>query len=148
MHKFVHAHDYYLNKGNMHELSQMSYVFVCVDKNATRAMITGYLVDTGISFSDVGLGVNLVDDKLIGAVRVTTATSSKNDHLSFRIFSEDSDNNEYATNIQIAELNCMNALFAILKWKRLSGFYIDDRQDFNTTFNVALNQMSNEEEGA
>ncbi len=145
MHKFIHAHDYYLNKGNMHELSQMTYVFVCVDRNAARAMITGYLVSIGVSFSDVGLGVNLVDDKLMGAVRVTTATSTKNDHLSLRIFPEDSDNNEYATNIQIAELNALNAVFAVLKWKKLCGFYVDLENEYHSSYSIGVSKIFNED---
>ncbi|WP_318271273.1 hypothetical protein [Sphingobacterium cellulitidis] len=110
MHKYVYIHDYYVKKENLLELDKMDYVFVCVDRNAARKMITDYLAIIGIPFSDVGLGVNVVDDKLTGAVRVTSATRDKNDHLPLRIFSEDSDNNEYATNIQIAELNALNAI--------------------------------------
>src|SRR5690606_1998687 len=100
IHKYILIHDYYIKKENLTELDKMDYVFVCVDKNMPRKMITDYLANIGISFSDVGLGVNVVDNKLTGAVRVTSATREKNDHLPLRIFSEDSDNNEYATNIQ------------------------------------------------
>lgn len=145
MHKGIHAHDFYVKKGNLHELNQMSYVFVCVDKNAARKMITDYLVSVGVAFSDVGLGVNVVDDKLTGAVRVTSATSGKNDHLPLRIFPEDSDNNEYATNIQIAELNALNAILAVLKWKKISGFYVDLENEHHCSYSIGVSKIFNED---
>lgn len=86
MRKYIHGHDYYVKKENLQELDQMDYVFVCVDKNAVRKIITDYLVSVDVAFSDVGLGVNVVDDKLTGAVRVTSASRDKNDHLPLRIF--------------------------------------------------------------
>ncbi len=145
MHKYIYAHDCYVKKENLHELNQMSYVFVCVDKNAARKMITDYLVSVGVAFSDVGLGVNVVDDRLTGAVRVTSATRDKNDHLPLRIFSEDSDNNEYATNIQIAELNALNAILAVLKWKKISGFYVDLENEHHCSYSISVSKIFNED---
>jgi hypothetical protein len=145
MHKFIHVHDYYVKKENLLELDKMDYVFICVDKNAIRKMITDYLANVGIPFSDVGLGVNVVDDKLTGAVRVTSATRYKNDHLSLRIFSDDSDNNDYATNIQIAELNALNAIFAILKWKKLSGIYVDLENEHHSSYAISTSKIFNED---
>ena len=145
MHKYIHAHDYYVRDENLKELDQMDYVFVCVDRNAARKLITDYLVSVGVAFSDVGLGVNVVDDKLTGAVRVTSATREKNDHLPFRIFSEDSDNNEYATNIQIAELNALNAIFAILKWKKILGIYVDLENEHHSSYSIGVSKIFNED---
>ncbi len=148
MHKHIQAHDYYMKKENLNELNEMSYVFVCVDKNSARKMITDYLVSVDVPFSDVGLGVNFVDDKLTGAVRVTSATPDKNDHLPLRIFSEDSDNNEYATNVQIAELNALNAVFAVLKWKKRSGFYVDLENEHHSSYSFGVSKIFNEDVAA
>lgn len=122
-----------------------NHIITCVDKNSTRKLITDYLVSIGISFSDVGLGVNIVDQKLTGAVRVTSATGVKNDHLSYRIFPEDSDNNEYGTNIQIAELNALNAIFAILKWKKISGIYVDLENEHHSSYSIGVSKIFNED---
>lgn len=145
MHKYILVHDYYVKKDNLQELNQMNYVFVCVDKNASRKIITDYLVSVDVAFSDVGLGVNVVDDKLTGAVRVTSASRKKNDHLPLRIFSEDSDNNEYVSNIQIAELNALNAVFAILKWKKVSGIYVDLENEHHSSYSISLSKIFNED---
>ena len=148
MHKHIYSHDYYLKKENLQELDNMTYVFVCVDKNPARKMITDYLASIGIYFSDVGLGVNVVDDKLSGAVRVTTGTQEKNDHLASRIFSEDADQNDYATNIQIAELNALNAVYAVIRWKKLCGFYVDLEKEHHCSYSVSVNKIFNEDHTA
>lgn len=148
MHKHIHIHEYYLIKENLHELKGMSYVFVCVDKNAARKLITDYLAALSVPFSDTGLGVNVVDDKLTGAVRVTTATAEKHDHLPIRIFSEDSDDNDYATNIQIAELNALNAILAVVKWKKLCGFYVDMEKEHHSSYSIGVSKIFNEDAAA
>lgn len=145
IHKSVIAHSYYVKKENVHELNKMSNVFVCVDKNSVRKMITDNLVDMCVTFFDVGLGVNVVDDKLTGSVRVTSATQAKNDHLPLRIFAEDADNNDYATNIQIAELNSLNAVLAVLKWKKISGFYVDLEQEHHCSYSISVSKIFNED---
>ena len=145
MHTGIRPHSYYVKEANIHELDEMSYVFICVDKNSVRKFISGYLVNKGISFIDVGLGVNVVDDKLTGAVRVTSGTSNKNDHLSDRIFGEDNDDNDYTTNIQIADLNSLNAVLAVLKWKKMSGFYVDLEQEHHSSYSIGVSKIFNED---
>ena len=43
---------------------------------------------------------------------------------------------EYSANIQIADLNALNAAFAVLKWKKLAGFYQDDTGEHHSTFTI------------
>ena len=50
--------------------------------------------------------------------------------------SEDFENHEYASNIQIVELNALNASFAVLKWKQLSGFYQDLEHEHHLTYST------------
>lgn len=145
MHKRVIPHSYYVKEVNIHELDQMSYVFVCVDKNSVRKFITDYLVTKGVSFIDVGLGVNVIDGRLTGAVRVTSGTEAKNDHLSDRIFGEDNDNNDYTTNIQIADLNSLNAVLAVMKWKKMSDFYVDLEQEHHSSYSIGVSKIFNED---
>jgi len=145
MHKRVTPHSYYVKEANIHELDQMSYVFVCVDKNSVRKYITDYLVKKGIAFIDVGLGVNVVEGRLTGAVRVTSGTAAKNDHLPDRIFGEDNDNNDYTTNIQIADLNSLNAVLAVMKWKKMSGFYVDLEQEHHSSYSIGVSKIFNED---
>jgi hypothetical protein len=145
MHKHIVSHSYYVQKDNIQELDSMSFVFICVDKNSVRNMIVGYLNRVGVSCIDVGLGVEVVNDKLRGAIRVTTVTKTKNDHFSTRVFVDDNENNDYVTNIQIAELNALNACLAVIKWKKLSGFYVDQANEHNATFTIGTSKIINDD---
>jgi tRNA A37 threonylcarbamoyladenosine dehydratase len=146
MRKGIVAHDYYLNDSNVQELTQMNYVFICVDRGSTRKCIIDYLVVRGISFLDVGLGVNVVDDCLIGILRLTIGTALKNDHLFKRISTVDEQvENAYSTNIQIADLNALNAALAVIKWKKMSGFYQDLEMEHNSTYSLNVAQLINED---
>lgn len=141
MHRYITSHNYYIDELNIQELSLMSYVFIAIDKEAIKKTIIEYLLAHEIPFFDVGLGVNTVEDYLIGTVRVTTGTKNKNDHLYSRISCGDDLNNEYSSNIQIADLNSLNAVLAVIKWKKLSGFYQDLKRENNTSYSINVSQL-------
>jgi tRNA A37 threonylcarbamoyladenosine dehydratase len=123
MHRGIKPFDKYITKENLHELEGFDFVFISVDKNEARHMITQGLLEMGVPFIDVGLGVNMLNDNLIGTLRVTTGTKTKQEHLGNRIGFHEFDENDYDTNIQIADLNCLSAVLAVIKWKKMSGFY-------------------------
>ena len=85
MHRHIISHAYYIHEENINELDGMDFIFISVDKDSVRKLIIDYLLVKGIPFIDVGLGVNLVDDSLIGSLRVTVGTKEKHDHLIRRI---------------------------------------------------------------
>jgi len=144
MHNGIVPHENYVTSQNIHEFNGFNYVFISVDKNEARHNITQALLSMGVTFIDVGLGVNKVDDSLIGTIRVTVGTNSMNSHLDSRIGSHEFEENEYANNIQIADLNCMNAILAVIKWKKLTGFYQDIKHEHNTLFFINTNKILNE----
>lgn len=130
---------------NIELLKGLSYVFICVDSNSARSMIISKLKNFGVTFIDTGLGVNLIDENLIGQLRATIGTSDKYDHIPNRIGSASLDDDEYASNIQIADLNALNALMAVIKWKKLSGFYQDLKQEYNSTYTLNTSQLISED---
>ncbi|KAF5029749.1 ThiF family protein [anaerobic digester metagenome] len=148
MHAGITAHSNYVTLENVSELKDFSYVFISIDKNEVRYNLTKAFLNMGVTFIDVGIGVNKSDDCLNGAVRVTVGTTEKSDHLDFRIGSSESEENEYSNNIQIADLNCLNAMLAVLKWKKLSGFYQDVKQEHNSLFLINTNKLLNEDNPA
>ena len=79
------------------------------------------------------MGVELVDDRLQGIVRVTASTVDKRDHVRDKkrigLSGGDADG-VYSRNIQIAELNALNAALAVIKWKKLFGFYRDLEKEY------------------
>ena len=148
MRRGIKAYPENVTEKNIELLNGLSYVFVCIDSNSARSMIISKLKTFGVTFIDVGLGVNMVDENLIGQLRVTVGTPKKFDHIPNRISSASMEDDEYATNIQIADLNALNALMAVVKWKKLCGFYQDLNEEHNSTFTINTGQLIHEDHTA
>lgn len=145
LHKGIKAYPEYIKEDNLNYLNDLSYVFISIDDNEARAVIVGHLLSKGISFTDVGLGINLVEDTLVGAIRVTSVDGAKSDHVKNRIPMENNDDNDYTTNIQIAELNAFNASMAVQKWKKSLGFYQDLLGAHHSTYSLNDSLFLNDE---
>ena len=145
MRKGIKAYSVRVTEENIELLNGLSYVFVCIDSNSARGMIISRLKHYGVPFIDVGLGVEIADDSLMGIVRVTVGTPLKFDHIPSRIGTEEALDNEYSTNIQIADLNALNAVMAVLKWKKLCGFYKDLKEEHHSTYTINTAQLINED---
>lgn len=146
MHRFIITHGYNIDETTMDELVDLSFVFLCIDNGKSRRLIVDYLITHNIPFIDTGLGVSVVDGKLLGMVRMTAVTPEKNDHVKSRIeFCVGGEDDLYSSNIQIAELNALNALLAVIKWKKLCGFYVDLKCEHNTLYTVSRGSFNNED---
>jgi hypothetical protein len=146
MHRAIIDHEDYLHAGNVEQLRDMDFVFLCFDKGTSKKLVIARLQEFGVAFVDVGMGVYLTGDTLGGVLRTTTGTTAKHDHVQTRIpFSDGDGNNEYARNIQIADLNALNAALAVIKWKKLCGFYSDLEHEHHSTYTIDGNVLTNED---
>jgi hypothetical protein len=145
MRREIHPHPVYLNAANVHLLRELNFVFICVDKGSSKKDVVAYLEAKSISFIDVGMGVQVGNDNLLGILRATTSTPTKRDHLKKLVSFDDGADDEYSTNIQIADLNMLNAALAVIKWKKLCGFYQDLEQEHNCTYSINVNQLLSDE---
>ncbi len=142
----IYSHNYYLDNQNIEELLAINFVFICIDKSDIKKVIIERLVAHNISFIDTGIGVLNIENSLIGHIRVTTSTPEMREHIKTRITScDDGGENDYSTNIQIAELNALNAALAVIKWKKLSGFYQDQNKEFNSVYSINDGVLINED---
>jgi len=147
MHRHIFAHDGYINESNVDQLQEMDFVFLCLDTGGNKRVIVERLKEWDIQFVDVGMGLYLEDESLGGILRVTSCTTEKRDHINERISFADGDvNNEYSKNIQIADLNALNAALAVIKWKKLFGFYIDLENEHHSTYTIDGNMLTNEDQ--
>ena len=145
MRKQIVPHLLYVDETNAAELKPMDFVFLCLDKGVPKRPMVDYLVASKIPFIDVGMGLNVQDGALAGLVRVTSCTPSFRDHLERRIPFSDGEDNEYSRNIQIADMNALNAALAVIKWKKMRGFYADLEKEHHTVYGVSTNVLTNEE---
>ncbi len=146
MHKNIIPHDCYVDASNVDLLQGMDFVFICIDRSAPKKFIIGKLKELDVPFVDVGMGVYLAGDSLGGITRVTTCTKDKKDHLENHIsFADIEGDDAYAQNIQIADLNSLNASLAVIKWKKTCGFYVDFDCEYHSTYTIDGNFIKNED---
>ena len=146
MRRGIISHPYCLDATNVAELSDFNFVFLCVDNGAARSLICKYLQAHNIRFIDVGMSVEMVPDsrKLLGTCRVTLSTDLQKDHFAQYVpmTDEQDDDALYRQNIQVSDLNALNAMLAIIKWKQVFGFYQDDLTSHNLTFTVSAPSLA------
>ena len=105
-------------------LRAMDFVFMAVDKGRPRRLVVEKLEEFGVPSIDVGMGVEEVEGSLLGQLRVTASTDRSRDQVHSTLPLSDRDReDDYSRNIQIADLNALNAALAVIKWKKISGFY-------------------------
>lgn len=122
----------------------VTFAFVCVDKGSSRASIFDLLIGLGIPFIDVGMGLSRKQGALSGMMRATYYAPETAAAVRAMELAELSDrpNEEYRVNIQISELNALNAAIAVIKFKRLKGFYVEKAPDFHVLFDLADGKMT------
>jgi hypothetical protein len=148
MHRGMVPHESFVDASNLMLLDDMTFVFICVDDGPAKKVIVERLLDRSIPFVDVGMGVDMRDGNMLaGILRVTTSTTRKNNHVYDRISfaSEGNGLNVYAKNIQIADLNALNAALAVVKWKKLFGFYADLADEHHSAYTIDGNHLTNED---
>lgn len=138
-------HPYRMEADRLSELDSMDFVFLAMDASPVKREIVDHLVSLAIPFVDCGMGVQRRGDSLRGTVRVTGFEPGRDNHLSRRISFVSIADNEYDMNIQTADLNMLNAALAVLKWKKLAGFYDDARRELNTSYATARNHLESGE---
>jgi hypothetical protein len=142
MRREIVEHDYYIEESNVDELREMDFVFIAIDNGKARKLIVEKLEAYGVGFIDVGLGVKEKNGALIGMVRTTTSTPSHRSKGKLP-FSGGGGEDDYTRNIQIAELNALNAILAVIKWKKLVGFYGDIEHEHQSLYTINGNYLIN-----
>lgn len=139
------AHEIYIDESTVEQLKGMNFVFLCIDGSAAKKQIVDRLVAFGVPFIDTGMGVELVDGSLRGILRVTTAVPEKHDHLSRRISFSNAGDDVYDLNIQIADLNALSAAMAVIKWKKICGFYLDFEGEHNSSYTINSHLLTSDD---
>ncbi|MEW9124116.1 MAG: ThiF family adenylyltransferase [Thermotaleaceae bacterium] len=121
------------------DLEGVTFAFVCVDKGSSRAEIFDLLISMGIPFIDVGMGLKRKSGSLKGMVRTTYYSTENAQKIREKGFAElvDSHEDMYRTNVQIGELNALNACLAIIRYKQLRGFYFEDISNYHLLFDIS-----------
>lgn len=108
---------------NMEKLRDFDFVFVSIDDGPSRGDIVGWLTSNNVPFVDCGMGLNRSRGGLNGVARITgvdrVAYEQSLGTVYLPIGSAQAD--EYRRQAQIAELNALNAAFAVIRFKQHFG---------------------------
>jgi hypothetical protein len=148
MRRGIFAHESPIDEDNLDELAAMDFVFISIDEGPVKAQIVQRLEAAEVGFIDVGMGIFLSDGSLGGQLRTTTSTVQNRSHVHDKqriSFAGGAADDLYRRNIQIAELNALNAALAVIKWKKLCGFYVDLEHEHFSVYQVDGNHLLNED---
>jgi hypothetical protein len=128
----------FIDSESFAELEGVTFAFVCVDKGSARAGIFDVLISKKIPFIDVGMGLNRKHGSLNGMLRVTYFSAEDAQTVRDKQLAELSDRSDdiYRANIQIGELNALNACLAVIRYKQLRGFYLQSAPLYNLLFGI------------
>lgn len=115
----------FIDETSAAELDGVTFAFVSVDKGSSRKRIIDLLIAKNIPFIDVGMGLKRYDGPISGTLRTTYFPHDNGDTVRSKGYVPETDppDDVYKSNIQIAELNALNAALAVLRFKQIRGFY-------------------------
>lgn len=144
MHSKVCSHTEYITEENVDALSDYDFVFISMDSNADKKLIVEFLLEKDIPFVDTGIGLELVEGELLGQIRTSSIHGELKAWANQYIpMGDDKEDNLYKSNIQIAELNALNAAFAVIEYKKHFGFYQDVRDNIQTIYSINVGEVIN-----
>ena len=141
------AHTEYVKPDKIEKLLELDFVFVSIDDNATKQWLFPALQTGGVPFIDVGMGIEKTDEKLLGIIRTSLSTpeqelyTTQAQKVQAEIVQEE--RGEYERNVQIVELNALNAALAVIRWKKFRGFYLDLEREMQSTYTLDGNHLIN-----
>ncbi|MFW8643153.1 hypothetical protein ACOJBO_12075 [Rhizobium beringeri] len=128
----------FIDESCIEDLKDVTFAFVCVDKGSSRRGIFDLLTKLQIPFVDVGMGLNRKQHAINGTLRATYYEPNRAQEMRDRNLAELSDrpDDEYRVTVQIAELNALNACLAVIRYKQIMGFYLDENHFDHMLFKV------------
>lgn len=144
VHTGITAVSSYLDEDNLALLDGASFVFIAMDDAEAKQTIVAHLTTTGIAFVDVGVGIEEIDGRLSGLLRtVFVAAGTSFDQAMTNIPKSAVERDDYGRNIQVADLNALNGVLGVLRWKRHLNYYADGTDEVLSTYSIYTNEIVN-----
>ena len=148
IHRGITPHPTFVTEGDLDTFGDFDFVFIAIDDGPAKRPIVESLEQQEVAFIDCGMGLAVVDEKISGSLRVTLSSEEKRSHVRDRAripFDAAAADGEYGRNIQLADLNALNASLAVIRWKRHVGFYADLEHEHNSVYAIDGNHLLNED---
>ncbi|MDA4848621.1 ThiF family adenylyltransferase [Hoeflea poritis] len=107
-------------------LDRTTFAFVSIDPCPEKAAIMAELERRALPFVDSGMGLHKGSNGIGGTLRAVLSTEANRDRVRPHIPVDPGGRDPiYENNIQISDLNSLNANMAVQLWKSFRGFYAD-----------------------
>jgi hypothetical protein len=120
MHTGITAHPEFITAENLNLLAECTFVFMAAADAEDKPVILDWLRERSVPTIEVGMGIRDENGKLSGLLAVIN-------HIAGNGVAQPSPIvggvNEYDRNIQTADLNSLNAMLAVIEWKKYTGYY-------------------------
>lgn len=142
MHTGITAHPIAITADNLHLLEGATFVFLAAADAGTRPTIMQWLRTRGVPFIDVGMSFREGEGGITGMVKVAAYLPGEEAPLpTAPALPQGKD--DYSSNLQLAELNALNAVLAVIRWKRYIGFYATHEVSNLTVYKLFSNDVRN-----
>ena len=141
------AHAEFIEESNVGTLDGLTFVFVCVDHGPSKRIVVDFLVAHDIPFIDVGMALWRNEQAIGGQVRTTFWSPDSRAGISDLSFGTENADDVYTSNIQISELNALNATHAVIRWKQHCGIYADFNGSATTIYAIDSNSLIGDGDG-
>lgn len=146
LHRGIIPHSDYVDESNIDQLRDMACVFLCIDGGKGKRFIVDKLEEFGVAFIDVGMGLYVTNETIGGILRVTLSDDTNRAAARARMSLADrTEADEYDKNIQVADLNALNATLAVIRWKKMRGFYFNHKQERSSSYTIGSNMLLSED---
>jgi hypothetical protein len=140
MHTGITAHPVFITADNLDLLSTCTFVFMAAADAEDKPTILAWLRERGIPAIEVGMGIRDERGRLSGLLAVVNHFPNMPEGP---ISTSTGGANEYDRNIQTADLNGLNAMIAVINWKKYLTYYAEFEQVNETVYRVFTGTIRN-----
>jgi hypothetical protein len=140
MHTGITAHPTFITAENLDDLASCTFVFMAAADADEKPTILASLRARNIPSIEVGMGIRDENGRLSGLVTVVNHFPDRPEPL---VSATSGGANEYDRNIQVADLNSLNAMLAVISWKKQLGYYAGIDHPDETVYKLFAGEIRN-----
>lgn len=133
MHTGITAHPTFITADTLDVLAGSTFVFMAAADAEDKPQILAWLRDRSVPVIEVGMGIQDEGGRLSGLLTVVNHFPGL---PASNAAASSGGINEYDRNIQVADLNALNAMLAVLEWKKYLGYYASAGQSTESIYKI------------
>ena len=140
MHRGITPHPFHITTENLDQLGDCTFVFLAAGESEDKSAILSWLRTRRIPAIEVGMGIRDEDGHLSGLLAVVNHFPDKPEQA---VAAATGLANDYDRNIQVSDLNCLNAVLAVGNWKKHLSYYASAEEADETVYKVFTGTIRN-----